>query len=313
MSDYETTERRRNIIVGTFVMAALGALLWMIVKFRDLPQFASRWKSFEVKVQFPSAPGVDEETPVQFCGYEIGKVVEVKRPRILEDLNTGESYHQALVVLNIDRKFQDIPSNVDVKVMTRGLGTSYIEFSISPPDPNKPPPGLLADGSLLQGSSGMTSEFFPEESQKKLDELINGILTFVKNANEVIGDPNNKGNFSKTLANLSVATEQAMKALEKFQELSAAGTTILKNTDARTEKLVTAMLSTSDEFGMTVRQLRVILENVNSGQGTAGKLISDGRLYDSLLDNAQQLQELLGELKSFVAKARDKGLPIKLK
>ena len=60
-------------------------------------------------------------------------------------------------------------------------------------------------------------------------------------------------------------------------------------------------------------RLRVILEKINSGQGSAAKLVSDGRLYENLLENTQQMQVLLEELKAFMAKSRDKGLPIKIK
>lgn len=57
----------------------------------------------------------------------------------------------------------------------------------------------------------------------------------------------------------------------------------------------------------------MILEKVNNGQGTAAKLINDGRLYENLLENTQQLQVLLEEIRAFTAKARDKGVPIKIK
>ena len=40
---------------------------------------------------------------------------------------------------------------------------------------------------------------------------------------------------------------------------------------------------------------------------------NDGKLYENLLDTSEQMQVLLEELKLFVAKAKDKGLPIKLK
>jgi len=57
----------------------------------------------------------------------------------------------------------------------------------------------------------------------------------------------------------------------------------------------------------------VIFEKVNSGEGSAAMLVNDGRLYENLLENTQQMQVLLEELRAFTAKSRDKGLPIKLK
>ncbi|MFH1883401.1 MAG: hypothetical protein ABIL62_11900, partial [Planctomycetota bacterium] len=189
-----------------------------------------------------------------------------------------------------------------------------------PLDPNQPETKFLADKILLQGSTGMTSEFFPEESQKKLDELTEGLKTLINNTNDVIGNPNNKENLQKMLANLADASQQvtetmqqAKQTIEEFRKFAAAGTSTLKNADAKVEELVVAMVDTSEEISKAAIRLRQILETINDGQGSAAKLINDGRFYENLLENTQQLQLLLDEIKSFVAQARDKGVPIKLK
>jgi len=301
VSDYETTQRERNIIVGIFVVAAICALVWLIFIFNDFPTVVSKLRSFQVFVQFPTAPGVLKDTPIRFCGYPIGRVTKVMPPRIRRDLDTGLEYHQTMVILSINKKYINIPSNVEVKLMTRGLGSSYIELAVDPTlpliprDPNRPETKFLVDKMLLQGSTGMTSEFFPEESQKKLEELVNGLRAFIGNANEILGDKANKENIKTTLANLSDASKQATQTLEELQKFLASG------------------VNTSEEISKTAVELRLILEKVNNGQGTAAKLINDGRLYENLLENTQQMQLLLEELESFIAKAREKGLQIKLK
>jgi ABC-type transporter Mla subunit MlaD len=249
----------------------------------------------------------------------------------MRDLNTGKFYHQTLVVLSIDRNYSDIPSDVEAKLMTRGLGSSYIELKLKHFDVNEPTGPFLAEKSLLQGSTGMTSEFFPEESQKKLDELITSIITLMGNTNTIIGDPNNKKNLKKSLANLSEASGHVTQTLqdinetmqkfrdtmERFGKLADAGTSTLKNADAN---LVTALADLTEELSKGASQVRLILEKVNSGQGSAGRLLNDGQFYENLLENTQQLQALLEELKSFVAESRTfvdesrkKGVPIKLK
>jgi phospholipid/cholesterol/gamma-HCH transport system substrate-binding protein len=313
MSDYETIQRRRNIIVGIFVIIALITLGWMVFKFGGLPKFVSKYTSYQVSVQFPTAPGVQENTPVRFCGYQIGRVTDIERPKIMRDLNTNKYYHQTLVVLSIDKEFNDIPDNVEAKLMSRGLGSSYIELKLRTFDINEPTGKCLEHGSVLQGSTGMTSEFFPEESQKKLEELVSGIAALVKNANDILGDPQNKQNLRVTLANFTEATEQAGKSLRQFEKLSAAGTKTLENADRRLDEIITSMVDASEQMGTAARQMRLVLEKVNQGEGTAGKLLNDGRLYENLLENSQQLEMLIEELKQFTAASRQKGLPIKLK
>ncbi|MCH8120020.1 MAG: MCE family protein [Planctomycetes bacterium] len=319
MSDYETTQKKRNMIVGVFVIVGICALVWLVFKFGDLPTAVTKMGSFEVYVQFPTAPGVQKDTPVRFCGYQIGRVTEVMAPNRRKDLVTGLKYYQTVVVLSIGKSYVNIPSNVEIKLMTRGLGSSYIELKqtpgkpLEPLDPNRPGTKFLMDKILLQGSTGITSEFFPEESQKKLDELVDGIIALIANANDIIGSPDNKENLQKILANMTEASEQAKETMQEFRKFAVAGTTTLKSADAKAEELVVAMVDTSEEVSKAAAQLRLILEKINSGQGSAARFINDGRFYENLLENTQQIQLLLEELKSFVAQARDKGVPIKLK
>ena len=299
------------MVVGVFVIIAVIVFFWLIFKFGDLPILVSEIKSYEIRIQFPSAPGVQRDTPVRFCGYQIGRVVEVNPPELMRDLNTQQYYHQTLVYANIDNQFKDIPADVEVKLMTRGLGSSYIEMKVPPRDIRKGK--VLSEGSLLQGSTGVTSEFFPEESQRKLDELITGINSFVNNANAIAGDSENKANIKAAIANIAEASKQATVALQQLQETAAVGKTTLQNADARMERLTNSLIGTSDKLSEVMTHLEGILDKINSGEGTAGKLVNDGRLYEQLLEDSRQLELVIKDLKAFVEQSKEKGLPIKLK
>jgi phospholipid/cholesterol/gamma-HCH transport system substrate-binding protein len=299
------------MVVGIFVIVAVIAFFWLIFKFGDLPVLVSEIRSYEVKIQFPSAPGVQKDTPVRFCGYQIGTVTDVKPPNILQDRNTKQWYHQTLVIISIENQFKDIPDIVDAKLMTRGLGSSYIELSVPPLDVREGK--FLVEGSLLQGSSGVTSEFFPAESQKKLDDLVTGIAAFVKNSNDVIGDAENKANLKAALTNLVEASKQAGDAIRQLQEAAVAGKTMLQNADVRTAQLTTSIVTTSDKLGEVMTHLESVLEKIDNGEGTAGKLVNDGRLYEQMLEDSKQLNLVMLDLKSFVVESKGKGIPIKLK
>jgi len=329
VSDFEAAQRRRDVIVGVFVIVGLAALGWMIFKFNDLPAAITQMRSFQIYVQFPTAPGVEKDTPVRFCGYQVGRVTHVMAPELREDLNTKKEYHQTLCVVSINDKYVDIPSNVEIKLMTRGLGSSYLELKLDPTklpapplDPNDPGSCFLQNGMRLQGSTGMTSEFFPEESQKLLNSLIVDMRTLIANTNDIIGDPNNKQNVKMTLAHLTDASggftealkeavqtmQDARKALEDFRTLATTGTDTIKSVDAKAERLVTSLISTSEELNKAITQMRLAMEKVNAGDGTAGRLINDGRLYESLLENTTQLNILLKDFKDLIDKISEKGL-----
>jgi phospholipid/cholesterol/gamma-HCH transport system substrate-binding protein len=312
VSDYETAQRKRNLVVGVFVIIGLSAFGYMVWKFRDLPLWISELKSFEVIVRFPTAPGVQRDTPVRFCGYQIGRVTEVMAPHILEDKNTGLRYHQTEVVMMVGNRYVNIPSNVEVKLMSRGLGSSYIELKVDPTKPvesiDTEKPKYLYKGITLQGSTGMTSEFFPEESQQKFEQLVESFTSLLSNANDIIGDPENKENLKTTLAHLSEATLEAKKTLEDFQKLSNTGTVTLKNADVRVNELVASMVNTSEELSKAASELGLVLEKVNRGQGSASQLLNNGKLYENLIEDTQQLQLLLEDLRSLIEKVNEEGL-----
>ena len=316
MSDYEKRQRKQNITVGIFVIVAVCALGWLIFKFGDLPVTVSKFRSFKVFVQFPTAPGVQKYTPVRFCGYHIGRVTKIMAPEILEDRFTGLKYHQTKVILSINKRYFNIPSNIEVKLMSRGLGSSYIELKLDPTellrrlDPNTAGTEYLVDGMLLQGSTGVTSEFFPEESQKKLDELVDGFVAVVSNMNDILGDQANKENLKVTLANLTKATQQATIALKEIENLSVAGKTMLNNADAQITDVAEIMLIAGEELSKTTAELRIILEKVNKGEGTASRFLNDGKLYENLLENTHQLQILLKELEPVLKKLKEEGIKL---
>lgn len=294
MSDYETTQRRRNFIVGVFVFTAISALIWLVYKFGDMPTSISRLGSFEVFVQFPTAPGVQTDTPVRFCGYQVGRVTGVRPPAVIVDRKTNLRYHQTVVVMSIAEKFANIPSDVIVKLMSRGLGSSYIEMAADPNsyDSEGRPKECLEDGMWLQGSTGVTSEFFPEESQKKLEELASSLVVLVGNVNDILGDRTNKENIKKSLASLTEASNQATLTLKRFEEFSSAS------------------VEMSAELSRMISQLRLVLEKINEGEGTAGRLINDGKLYENLLENTEQLQILLEDLMPVIEKLKEKGVTL---
>jgi hypothetical protein len=56
----------------------------------------------------------------------------------------------------------------------------------------------------------------------------------------------------------------------------------------------------------------LILDKVNSGQGTAGRIVNDARFYESLLENSRQLKTLLDEMQQLVKNMKEKGVKVQL-
>jgi len=153
-------------------------------------------------------------------------------------------------------------------------------------------------------------------------------------------------NWSRPIARNSPTpmSRQAKATLEEFEKLAAAGTTILEHANDKVEEVVSTLVETGDEIKLfastgtstlqsvnakadtllialmdtseqlsgTLAQMRLVLEKVNSGDGTAGKILNDGAFYENLLDNTMQLKALLEEMKAFIAEWRDKKIDVRL-
>lgn len=304
MTDYASMQRRRNMIVGGFVLVALCAFFWMLMMFGDLPIAVSKIRSFEIMISFPSAPGIQRDTPVQYCGYQIGRVLNVSPPILVKDPNGVPIRHQVKVTCLIEQRYEDIPWNVEIKLMRRGLGSSYIEFNwnphirLVPKYPGNPRSVYLMDQMVLSGTTGMSSEFFPPEVQKKLEDLVDSISALANNTNEVIGDETNKANIKKTLAYITEATAQLKETLQSIQGFSDTGSDQL--------------IRIADKLDQTISDLNQILAQINQGKGTAGELLTDDRLYQNLVDSSLELQLALEQIKKWAAEARDKGVKLKM-
>ena len=74
------------------------------------------------------------------------------------------------------------------------------------------------------------------------------------------------------------------------------------------EKLTSSLVGTSDKLSEVMTHLESILVKIDTGDGTAGRFINDGRLYEQLLEDSRQLDFVLQDLKSFVAESKQKGV-----
>lgn len=318
MTDFQTLQHRRNIVVGGFVLLAFAAFVWMLVKFRNLPLYATQLRSFMIFVYFPDAPGIQKDTPVQYCGYQIGRVLDVDPPKLLAD-ERDRPYHAVRAQIAIENQFQDIPDHARVMIVKRGLGSSYIEITV---EPDRVAEGYLKQGFTAYGSVSTASEFFPPGMQKKIEDLVDSVSALSQNTNAIIGDADNRENIKRALDNVAVATAQAVETLKSLQTFSDTGTERLNEAAAKLDNSLSAFENLSEvgteqieavAFSLhdTLKEFRMVLTKIHSGDGSAAKLLNDGRLYENLLDSSRELELALDQIKKWAAEARDKGVRIK--
>lgn len=166
------------------------------------------------------------------------------------------------------------------------------------------------------------------EADPNIHTLITRMNGLVAHTDEVVADPALRANLKETLlsaksaaANLDSSITSVRTTLTSLGE--KIGTAVdstsgdVKETLARTRDTLGTMQEKygklADQLNKTTAEVNTLLEAVNKGEGTAGKLIHDPALYENLNDAAQRLDKAFEEVRQLVDKVKKEGVDIRLK
>ncbi len=144
---------------------------------------------------------------------------------------------------------------------------------------------------------------------------------------EILGDPNSQQDLKTTFSNLADASSKmsdAMDALKAtvsdanatlveargaFSDISDTAVAAKKNLAEVSEKVI----EDAEKLSELMTTVNEVASKVNEGKGSAGKLVNDPKLYNSLVESAEQMDKLLKEIRTLVKAWEKTGVPIKLK
>ena len=250
------TDRRRNTLIGLFVLGGLAALGILIVKFGE-----SRWlfsEAYTVLAKFDIVSGIREGTEVRLAGVPVGRV-------LLVDLFDRDDPTKGVVAQMEIRRHFIIPAGSRALVVAPLLGQPII--NIQPPPVTKAalpqdgtamilgrvvdpleqlmPPTLMATmekttaqiGELaeaLKPAAAAITHLLEERTIRGVENpaaapgftanlytAVERLHNVLKHIETVLGDPATQSNFKDTLANLKLASEDAKLAMAGFKQLSA--------------------------------------------------------------------------------------------
>lgn len=129
------------------------------------------------------------------------------------------------------------------------------------------------------------------EIKESMVEIRQAIKSFSRVANEVEGlVTSEKVKMSKIFSNLESISSN-------LRQSNAQISSIIGNTKKITDDLVTAEYSkTIADANKTIQNLNVMLNDINEGKGTIGKLIKDDAMYNELVKTNKELQELVDDI-----------------
>jgi phospholipid/cholesterol/gamma-HCH transport system substrate-binding protein len=219
--------------------------------------------------------------------------------------------------------------------------------------PSLLPPDLtssLADlGKVARGLASLVSEpdanAPPAAADKTLAGAIARLSRSLEDIHTVLGDPNNQANIRTALANIAKASAKAGEALEAFNKMaqdaqitlvsvreavkSADGAVgdvrtaatqavgkigaLADNTDRNVGDLTRKLIGDAEQISKVLAALQETVAKMNSGDGSAGKLLNDPKLYGNLLEASDELTRLMRDFRGLLETWKKEGLPLKLK
>jgi phospholipid/cholesterol/gamma-HCH transport system substrate-binding protein len=287
----------REIKTAILVIASILLFIWgySFLKGKDL---FTNYKT--LYVEYDNVEDLASSAPVTLNGLGIGKVSKI---------TINETTGRLLVELQLKTDFPISKTSKASLYSPSLIGGKQIKII-----PNLADKDLAVEGQTLESTVelGLTESLGGkiEPIQKKLDLMLLNINTLVTGLNNVL-DKKGQEDLKKSLSELS-------QTMEQFHRASGSLNSILDTNKGQINGVVTNFNKMSSNFnkisdslnkadlGKTVRNLNQtlakvdgIMSNLNSGKGTAGKLLNDDALYNNLSKTSKELELLLQDVRLY--------------
>ncbi|HAX92564.1 MAG TPA: hypothetical protein DCY25_01230, partial [Bacteroidales bacterium] len=278
--------------IGVTAVLTILVFIWVFSFLKGKNLFNS---TASYHVVYDQVGGLAESSPVEVNGYKVGVVQSVK----FVDPVSG----RLLVTLSVDKSFK-LPVNTVAEITTASLIAGMkIRFVYGEG------PGTYSSGDTIPGRlatsllTRLEDELLPLKDQ--ISDLILTLDTVVGSVNEII-DPRFRADLRSGVSSLSSTARSLDEAELKatLMNINAFSAMLADNSEKFTSTFsrlgsVADTLAAADLYG-SINNLKLSLErasslisNLNEGEGTAGKLMTNDSLYTNLSNSLGSLDMLL--------------------
>ncbi|MBN2561728.1 MAG: hypothetical protein JXQ75_12440 [Phycisphaerae bacterium] len=339
-------ETRQNTIVGIFALVGIAVMAVLVFLFGGGRMLFAG--TYNIKLYFPrGVVGVQDGQGVTWNGKRIGETKRVEFYRDPE--TGEERPEQGVsVIVAIDADY-GIPKSAKVVVATSIMGFGRPAIRLVIDEKRYEPGELPRDGtgtitgemvpvldqvlpphmqdtlyeateSLDELATALTpvarnlarlleardvQKVDLQELTANLDTVIQRFDMALRNVNAVIGDEMNQTNLKEALANLRKTSDSGPEFMENLTEMSRDGKQLLKDGGI----LVSRLTMATDELSCVLKRIDESLALLTEGEGTAGLLLRDNRLYEELILTAKRMTKTLDDLREVL---RDGKLHVRL-
>lgn len=252
------------------------------------------------KVEYKNVGGLTEASFVTINGLKVGQVSNI-------DFNKNPEKRGTLIVdFFVDKDFEFSKNSVVKIYSPNPLAGSSLAII---PDYN----GEIAEsGDFLKGEiePGLLSSIGErlDPIQTKLEHVLVSADTLFQNINHILNE-DTALSIKESIKNLEYTIADVRKTLSSLNGILDSNSEGLKETLDNSKIITQNLIRVSDtlanaNFGEIVRKtettlnsVNTILNGLNRGEGTAGKLLKDEQLYTNLTNMSKELKELLKDMK----------------
>ncbi|MEF9950845.1 MAG: MlaD family protein, partial [Mucinivorans sp.] len=292
----------KQVLIGLFTVAILAGTYFGISFLKSKKIFSDDNIIYAV---FPQADGLEVSSPVLIKGFRIGTVEKVS-------FNIKTS--QVLVKMTVDGQY-DLPVTSQAQITSTSiLGGKVIEVKLGVESPK-----VLVSGDTIRSifAPSITESMGEEYGKLKAtaNEIVEKLNTALDGINHVLS-AQNVAALSATLSNLHSISGNIDQVVSKERDniaviianLSTLSTS-LKKMSPNLERGVSNFVALSDTLRNqaprlissavgSIMNLNSILSQINSENGSLGKLVNDPKLYENLNETINSLTLLLNDLKA---------------
>lgn len=287
----------REIKTAILVISTILLFIWgySFLKGKDI---FTNYKTFYV--EYDNVEGLLESAPVTLNGLNIGKVVS-----IAIDASTGK----LLVELQLSTEFPISKSSIATIYEPGFIGGKQIAIH-----PNLKDTDLAVDGQRLKGTSklGLTATLGNqlEPLQVKIESLMQNTDNLISGLNNVL-DQKGQTDIKNSLSEMSKTIAEFHKASTSLNQILDSNKTQINGMVTNFNKISGNFSKISDslnkaDIAKTVRNLEKTLANVDKimdelqeGKGTMGKILKDESLYKNLDKATKEMQLLLQDVRLY--------------
>ena len=285
--------RNTEILVGVTVLLALAGVIWSVTALREvrLAESSQRWN-----VRFSDVGGLAEDDPVTVHGVKKGAVKKI-------ELGQGEVIVQFILA-------KDVSIGTDTEVYVRNVGLMGEKFlAITNVGAGRP---LAArhdtiDGIYESGIPEVISQMGTALiSLERLSSSVDRVLTLAEEKNTVRTTLSNmeagSAEFRRSMADNRTDLRDAITHLRSAAEASRR---IAESSEPRVSSAlddvrhatgrVDAMAGRMDSLALVLTR---VADKLDSGPGTAAKLMNDHEIYDETQATLKELRALVRDLRT---------------